>query len=131
MKQDKTCNFQGSPLFSERWQSTLFQVVLVFFSSDSTVSCLQQTHIHVLNVLLCVLLSSVISAQLMGMVMYAVQANLAIQEGRLQAAMADLNAAQAQLDEKEAELAEVQAQFDKAMAEKQVRRSQQGVHEFL
>lgn len=48
------------------------------------------------------------------------QANLAIQEGRLNTAMADLNAAQAQLDEKEAELALVQAEFDKAMSEKQV-----------
>lgn len=60
-------------------------------------------------------------------VVYCVQANLAIQEGRLNAAMADLNAAQAQLDEKEAELAEVQAQFDKAMAEKQVRGWQKSV----
>lgn len=50
----------------------------------------------------------------------AVQANLAIQEGRLGAAMSDLNTAQATLDEKEAELAVVQAQFDKAMSEKQV-----------
>ena len=58
---------------------------------------------------------------LMVMLVCCVQANLAIQEGRLNAAMADLNAAQAQLDEKEAELAEVQAQFDSAMAEKQVR----------
>jgi dynein heavy chain len=49
-----------------------------------------------------------------------VQANLAVQEARLNIAMADLNAAQAQLDEKEAELAIVRAMYDKAMAEKQV-----------
>ncbi|KAK7114140.1 hypothetical protein V1264_000252 [Littorina saxatilis] len=48
------------------------------------------------------------------------KANLAIQEGRLGAAMSDLNTAQATLDEKEAELAVVQAQFDKAMSEKQI-----------
>ncbi|XP_025115342.1 dynein heavy chain 5, axonemal-like isoform X3 [Pomacea canaliculata] len=47
------------------------------------------------------------------------KANLAVQEGRLNIAMADLNAAQAQLDEKEKELAIVRAEYDKAMAEKQ------------
>ncbi|XP_053402509.1 dynein axonemal heavy chain 5-like isoform X4 [Mercenaria mercenaria] len=47
------------------------------------------------------------------------KANLAVQEARLQVAMADLAAAQAKLDEKEAELAVVQAEYDKAMSEKQ------------
>lgn len=49
------------------------------------------------------------------------QANLIIQEAKLDKAMADLNAAQAQLDEKQKELDIVQAKFDAAMAEKQVR----------
>ena len=48
------------------------------------------------------------------------QANLAIQEARYEAAMKDLNKAQAQLDEKQAELEAVQAQYDQAMVEKQV-----------
>lgn len=48
------------------------------------------------------------------------QANLAVQEARLQAAMSDLNEAQAKLDEKQRELDVVQALYDKAMAEKQV-----------
>lgn len=47
------------------------------------------------------------------------QANLAVQEGRLKGAMADLEKAQAQLDAKEAELRAAQAEYDKAMAEKQ------------
>ena len=51
------------------------------------------------------------------------QANLAVQEARLQMAMSDLNEAQAQLDEKQRELDVVQALYDKAMAEKQVRSS--------
>lgn len=48
------------------------------------------------------------------------QANLAVQEARLNAAMNDLNMAQAQLDAKQKELDEVQALYDAAMAEKQV-----------
>lgn len=48
------------------------------------------------------------------------QANLAVQEARLNIAMGDLQTAQAQLDEKEAELAKVRALYDQAMAEKQV-----------
>ncbi|BFZ13509.1 hypothetical protein BsWGS_16546 [Bradybaena similaris] len=47
------------------------------------------------------------------------KANLAVQEGRLKGAMADLEKAQAQLDAKEAELRAAQAEYDKAMAEKQ------------
>ncbi|XP_006824996.1 dynein axonemal heavy chain 8-like, partial [Saccoglossus kowalevskii] len=47
------------------------------------------------------------------------KANLAIQEGRLNIAMAELGAAQATLDAKQAELDEVQAKFDAAMSEKQ------------
>ncbi|VDM04048.1 unnamed protein product [Schistocephalus solidus] len=45
--------------------------------------------------------------------------NLARQEGRLGAAMAELGEAQAQLDEKQRELDIVQAEYDKAMSEKQ------------
>jgi len=48
------------------------------------------------------------------------QANLAVQEARYEAAMKDLNKAQDQLDEKEKELEAVQAQYDQAMSEKQV-----------
>ena len=44
---------------------------------------------------------------------------MAVQEGRLAVAMADLATAQGQLDAKEAELRAVQAEYDKAMAEKQ------------
>ena len=47
------------------------------------------------------------------------KANLAVQEARLQAAMADLNTAQAQLDEKQRELDVVQAKYDEAMRHKQ------------
>ena len=47
------------------------------------------------------------------------KANLAVQEVRLKAAMADLSTAQAQLDEKQKELDEVQALYDAAMREKQ------------
>ena len=50
----------------------------------------------------------------------ACQANLAVQEARLQAAMTDLNEAQAQLDEKQRELDVVQALYDDAMSKKQV-----------
>jgi len=50
-----------------------------------------------------------------------VQANLAVQEAKYEAAMKDLNRAQAHLDEKQAELEVVQAQYDQAMTEKQVR----------
>ena len=48
------------------------------------------------------------------------QANLAVQEAKLQVANNDLATAQATLDAKQKELDEVQAQFDAAMAEKQV-----------
>jgi dynein heavy chain len=47
------------------------------------------------------------------------KANLAIQEGRLNAANADLDKAQAQLDEKQRELNEVQAMYDEAVRKKQ------------
>ena len=47
------------------------------------------------------------------------KANLAVQESRLNAAMADLNKAQAQLDEKQRELNEVQAMYDEAVGKKQ------------
>ncbi|PAA86956.1 hypothetical protein BOX15_Mlig012039g1 [Macrostomum lignano] len=47
------------------------------------------------------------------------KANLVVQEGRLEKAMAELNQAQALLDEKQRELDVVQALYDKAMAEKQ------------
>lgn len=47
------------------------------------------------------------------------QANLTVQEARLNAAMAELNKAQAQLDEKQKELDAVQAMYNAAMAEKQ------------
>lgn len=47
------------------------------------------------------------------------KANLAIQEGRLQKANAELALAQAQLDEKEKELNVVKAQYDAAMSKKQ------------
>ena len=50
----------------------------------------------------------------------SLQANLAVQEARYEAAMKDLNKAQDQLDEKEKELEAVQAQYDQAMSEKQV-----------
>ena len=53
---------------------------------------------------------------------FLLQANLAVQEARLQVAMGDLATAQAQLDAKEAELRIVQAEYDKAMSEKQVYR---------
>ena len=51
---------------------------------------------------------------------YLLQANLVVQESKLNVAMTDLQKAQAQLDAKQAELDEVQALYDKAMAEKQV-----------
>jgi len=51
---------------------------------------------------------------------FRLQANLAVQEARYEAAMKDLNKAQDQLDEKEKELEAVQAQYDQAMSEKQV-----------
>lgn len=54
---------------------------------------------------------------------WCIQANLAVQEARYEAAMKDLNKAQAQLDEKQAELEAVQAQYDQAMLEKQVSQS--------
>lgn len=44
---------------------------------------------------------------------------MAIQEARLEAAMADLKTAQDQLDAKQKELDVVQAMYDKAMKEKQ------------
>lgn len=47
------------------------------------------------------------------------QANLALQEGRLAAAQTELNNAQIQLDEKQMELDQVQAMYDTAMKEKQ------------
>lgn len=47
------------------------------------------------------------------------KANLAIQEGRLNKANAELAMAQAQLDEKEKELNIVKAQYDAAMSKKQ------------
>ena len=47
------------------------------------------------------------------------QANLAVQEARLNAATEELDAAQATLDEKQAELDKVQAMYDAAMGEKQ------------
>ena len=50
------------------------------------------------------------------------QANLAVQEGRLNVANTELAKAQAVLDEKQRELDEVQAKFDAAMKEKQVRK---------
>lgn len=52
--------------------------------------------------------------------LYFFQANLAVQEARLNGAMGDLNSAQAQLDEKQRELDVVRAMYDKAMAHKQV-----------
>ena len=48
------------------------------------------------------------------------QANLAVQEGKLAIASKELNSAQAQLDEKQRELDVVQAMYDGAMSEKQV-----------
>ena len=48
------------------------------------------------------------------------QANLAVQEGRLNVATAELNKAQGQLDAKQKELDAVQALYDGAMKEKQV-----------
>lgn len=47
------------------------------------------------------------------------QANLIIQETRLETAMAELGEAQALLDDKQAELDLVQANYEKAMKEKQ------------
>ncbi|XP_051465193.1 dynein axonemal heavy chain 5-like [Apus apus] len=47
------------------------------------------------------------------------KANLALQEGRLEAAQMELNNAQIQLDEKQRELDQVQAMYDTAMKEKQ------------
>lgn len=47
------------------------------------------------------------------------KANLAIQEGRLGKANAELAVAQAQLDEKENELNKVKEQYDAAMTKKQ------------
>jgi len=47
------------------------------------------------------------------------KANLAIQEGRLEKANAELAKAQAQLDEKEAELKVVKEQYEAAMSKKQ------------
>ena len=47
------------------------------------------------------------------------KANLAIQEGRLEKANAELAVAQAQLDEKENELNKVKEQYDAAMSKKQ------------
>ncbi|KAJ7395081.1 hypothetical protein BTVI_158454 [Pitangus sulphuratus] len=47
------------------------------------------------------------------------KANLALQEGRLEAAQMELNGAQIQLDEKQMELDKVQAMYDAAMKEKQ------------
>jgi len=47
------------------------------------------------------------------------KANLAVQEGRLNKANAELATAQAQLDEKEQELNAVKAQYDAAMTKKQ------------
>jgi len=49
------------------------------------------------------------------------QANLAVQEAKYEAAMKDLNKAQATLDDKQRELDAVQALYDQAMREKQVR----------
>lgn len=48
------------------------------------------------------------------------QANLVVQEARLNVASAELNSAQAQLDEKQRELDKVQAMYDGAVREKQV-----------
>ena len=48
------------------------------------------------------------------------QANLAIQEGRLNGATQELDKAQGQLDDKQRELDAVQAMYDAAMKEKQV-----------
>lgn len=47
------------------------------------------------------------------------KANLAIQEGRLEKANAELAVAQAQLDEKENELNTVKEQYEAAMTKKQ------------
>ena len=47
------------------------------------------------------------------------QANLMVQEARLQKATDELNAAQEQLDEKQRELDVVQAKYDQAMRDKQ------------
>ena len=55
------------------------------------------------------------------MYVYLFQANLVVQEARLNGAMSDLNTAQATLDEKQKELDAVQAMYDAAMSEKQVR----------
>ncbi len=55
---------------------------------------------------------------------FALQANLAVQENRLEAATKELDIAQAQLDEKQKELDKVQATYDATMAEKQVSISQ-------
>ena len=49
-----------------------------------------------------------------------IQANLVIQEARLNMAQGDLDKAQAVLDEKQKELDTVQAMYDAAMKEKQV-----------
>ena len=55
----------------------------------------------------------------MALILLFFQANLAVQEARLEAAMGDLQTAQAQLDAKQRELDAVQAMYDKAMKEKQ------------
>ena len=48
------------------------------------------------------------------------QANLVVQEARLNVAAAELSSAQAQLDDKQRELDKVQAMYDGAVREKQV-----------
>lgn len=52
---------------------------------------------------------------------FCFQANLVIQEARLNVAQGDLDKAQAILDEKQSELDVVQAMYDAAMKEKQAR----------
>lgn len=51
---------------------------------------------------------------------FVAQANLAIQQKRLEEAEHKLNDARAKLEDKERELALVQAEYDKAMTKKQV-----------
>ena len=48
------------------------------------------------------------------------QANLVVQEARLDVAAVELNSAQAQLDDKQRELDKVQSMYDGAVREKQV-----------
>lgn len=75
---------------------------------------------HSAGPLLCLSASHCVSVCLVNCVVLC-QANLAVQERKLNAANAELAKAQAQLDEKQAEFDKVKAKCDAAMKEKQVR----------